>query len=72
MASVTLPPKLREKLGEKAEEKDYLLEELAIEILFHVANGLHKNFYENEMTLETVTISVEDIERLIEKLRSFS
>ncbi len=40
--------------------------------LFHVANGLHKNFYENEMPKEAVEVSAEDIERLIEKLRSFS
>ena len=35
---------------------------------FHVANSLHKNFYENEMTPETVKISAEDIEELISKL----
>jgi len=30
--------------------------------LFHVANGLHKNFYENEMPREAVEVSAEDIE----------
>jgi len=39
---------------------------------FHVANGLHKNFYENEMTRKTVEISAEDIEKLIAKLRGLS
>ena len=40
--------------------------------LFHVANGLHKNFYENEMPREAVEVSAEDIEKLIEKLRRIS
>jgi hypothetical protein len=40
--------------------------------LFHVANGLHKNFYENEMPKEAVEVSAEDIEKLIEKLRRIS
>ena len=40
--------------------------------LFHVANGLHKNFYENEMPKEAVEVSAEGIDRLIEKLRRIS
>ncbi len=40
--------------------------------LFHVANGLHKNFYENEMPKEAVEVSAEDIEKLIDKLRRIS
>ena len=40
--------------------------------LFHVANGFHKNFYENEMPREAVEVSAEDIEKLIEKLRRIS
>jgi len=40
--------------------------------LFHVANGLHKNFYENEMPKEAVEVSAEGIGRLIEKLRRIS
>ena len=37
---------------------------------FHVANNLHKNFYENEMLKETVEISAEDVEKLITKLKA--
>ena len=40
--------------------------------LFHVANGFHKTFYENEMPREAVEVSAEDIEKLIEKLRRIS
>jgi hypothetical protein len=36
---------------------------------FHVANNLHKNFYEKEMLKETVEISAEDVEKLIAKLK---
>jgi len=36
---------------------------------FNAANALHRNFYENEMTPETVKISAEDIEKLISKLK---
>lgn len=36
---------------------------------FHVANNLHKNFYENEMLKETVEISAEDLKKLITKLK---
>ena len=39
---------------------------------FHVANALHRNFYENEMTREAVEVALEDIEKLIAKLQSFS
>ena len=39
---------------------------------FNTANALHKNFYENEMPKETVEVSAEDIEKLIEKLRRIS
>lgn len=35
---------------------------------FHVANALHRNFYENEMTKEAIEIALEDIEELITKL----
>jgi len=37
---------------------------------FHVANALHRNFYENEMTREAVEVALEDIEKLIAKLQS--
>ncbi|RZN35447.1 MAG: hypothetical protein EFT35_08535 [Methanophagales archaeon ANME-1-THS] len=43
-----------------------------IVISFHVANGLHKNFFENEMPKEAVEVSAEDIEKLIDKLRRIS
>lgn len=39
-------------------------------LLFHAANGLHKNFYENELDQKAVKITVESVEKLIEKLRS--
>ena len=39
---------------------------------FHVANGLHKNFYEDEMTPEIVKISAHDIEKLIAKVKKLS
>ncbi len=40
--------------------------------LFHVANSLHRNFYENEMKRETVEIAAENIEKLITKLKGIS
>ena len=52
-------------LAKEGKDKDFIK-------LFHVANGLHKNFYESEMAPETVEISVEDVERLIAKLRGIS
>jgi hypothetical protein len=39
--------------------------------LFHVANSLRWNFYENQMNRETLEISIENIEKLIVKLRGF-
>jgi hypothetical protein len=40
-----------------------------IVIAFGAANALHRNFYEDEMTAETVKISAEEIEKLITKLQ---
>lgn len=37
--------------------------------LFHIANSLHINFYENWMTPEAVTKGAEAVKELIEKLR---
>jgi len=37
---------------------------------FAVANGLHRNFYENQMTRRTVEIALKDVERFIKKLRN--
>jgi len=37
--------------------------------LFHVANSLHRNFYEDEMKRETVEIAAVNIEQLVTKLR---
>ncbi len=39
---------------------------------FGEANALHRNFYENEMARESVEISAEDIEKLVDKLRKIS
>jgi len=39
---------------------------------FHVANSLHRNFYENEMKRETVEIAAVNIEQLIAKLKRIS
>ena len=41
-------------------------------LLFHAANGLHKNFYENELDQKAVKITAESVEQLIEKLRMIS
>ena len=41
-------------------------------LLFHAANGLHKNFYENELDQKAVKITAESVEQLIEKLRRIS
>ena len=43
--------------------------ELNLLKLFHVANSLHINFYENWMTPEAVTKGAEAVKELIEKLR---
>ncbi len=37
--------------------------------LFHVANALHINFYENWNTAENVQAALSDVERLLDKLR---
>ena len=39
---------------------------------FHVANSLHRNFYEDEMKRETIEIAAENIELLIDKLSAIS
>ena len=36
--------------------------------LFHVANSLHTNFYENWSTAEDVRVGLEDIQRFLDKL----
>ncbi|MDI6811814.1 MAG: PaREP1 family protein [archaeon] len=41
-------------------------------LLFHAANGLHKNFYENELDKDAVEITAESVEKLIDKLRRIS
>ena len=40
--------------------------------LFHVANSLHINFYENWNTAENVRAALSDVERLLEKLSSLA
>lgn len=35
---------------------------------FHIANSLHFNFYEHQMTQTAVEIAARDIEKLIDKL----
>jgi len=40
--------------------------------LFIVANSLHRNFYENQMNRESLEVAIRAIEKLIEKLKSFS
>ena len=50
-------------LAKESGDKDFVR-------FFHVANNLHKNFYENEMLKETVEISAEDVEKLITKLKA--
>ena len=49
-------------LAKESGDKDFVR-------FFHVANNLHKNFYENEILTETVEISAEDMEKLITKLK---
>jgi hypothetical protein len=38
-------------------------------LLLHAAQGLHRNFYENELDRKAVEITAERVELLIEKLR---
>jgi hypothetical protein len=40
--------------------------------LFIVANGLHRNFYENQMDRESLEVAVRNIKKLIEKLKRIS
>lgn len=35
---------------------------------FHIANGLHKNFYENRLVAGTVEEDISDIKRFVEKV----
>ena len=39
--------------------------------LFHVANGLHKNFYENRLKVESVTDGIDDMEEFVGKVEQF-
>jgi uncharacterized protein (UPF0332 family) len=50
------------KLSEETEDKEILK-------LFHVANGLHTNFYENWMPPKVVEEDAKFVETLIEKLK---
>jgi hypothetical protein len=49
-------------LAQESKDKEFIR-------LFNAANALHKNFYEDEMPMEAVEVSTEDIERLIAKLK---
>ncbi|KPJ63967.1 MAG: hypothetical protein AMJ45_06645 [Syntrophobacter sp. DG_60] len=53
------------KLSKESRDKDILR-------FFHTANSLHRNFYENQMNREAIEIAIEDIERLIIKLKGIS
>ena len=54
-----------DKLSEEREDEDILN-------LFHSANSLHRNFYENQMTERAIEIASRNIERLITKLKDLS
>ncbi|MGQ9602126.1 MAG: PaREP1 family protein [Candidatus Bipolaricaulia bacterium] len=49
------------KLAEESEDKEIISS-------FHIANSLHRNFYENEMTEEAVEVAMEEVAKLIAKL----
>jgi uncharacterized protein (UPF0332 family) len=36
---------------------------------FHTANSLHRNFYENQMTIRAVEVAEKEVKRFIEKLK---
>jgi len=40
--------------------------------LFAVANGLHRNFYEDQMNKESLEIAARSIDKLIAKLRKIA
>ena len=54
-----------DKLSEGQKDEDILN-------LFHSANSLHRNFYENQMTERAVEIASRNIEKLITKLKDIS
>ncbi|MFQ6062844.1 MAG: PaREP1 family protein [Methanosarcinales archaeon] len=37
--------------------------------LFHIANSLHRNFYENQMGKRSIEVAMRDLKRFIAKLR---
>ena len=39
--------------------------------LFHVANGLHTNFYEHQQHADAVAEDLEDVERFVDKVERF-
>jgi len=49
------------RLAEESEDKEVISS-------FHIANSLHRNFYENEMTEEAVEVAMEEINELLTKL----
>jgi hypothetical protein len=49
-------------LAQESKDKEFIR-------LFNAANALHKNFYEDEMPIEAVEVSAEDIEKLVAKLK---
>lgn len=38
--------------------------------LFAIANNLHENFYENQMAVQDIDQSLDDVERLLQKLEA--
>ncbi|MBK5191000.1 MAG: hypothetical protein JJE19_05860 [Methanosarcinales archaeon] len=53
------------RLSRESRDKELIL-------LFHAANGLHKNIYENELDQKAVEITAESVENFIEELGRIS
>jgi hypothetical protein len=53
------------KLSTEREDEDLITS-------FHIANSLHRNFYENQMNREALEIAAGEIDKLIAKLKGIS
>lgn len=57
-------------MWEYADELAEKLSDRELRYLWRTANALHQNSYENWMSAREVELSVRDVERFVERLRS--
>ena len=63
-----IPHESHQSLWHIVDDLDGETGDIEIARLFHVASGLHKNFYENRMRARTVRRGIQDVERFVDKV----